>query len=301
MSTRSGNVRDSGQKSWSDWSQEIPAAEFVKVTSPAARFLQYRLTLAAADGGKASPVVEDVSVSYQMPNMPPQIKSIKITPQPDQAATANPPSTEEPARIPTARRQMITWEAADVNNDPLAYSLYFRQPGAPWILLKDKVRETQFDWDTRSVADGRYEVRVVANDAAANPPGKGRTSARVSDPVLVDNTPPAIGDVLWRQRGGDVQVDSKVVERTSTVALMEYAVNSGREWQTVLPSDNIFDAPEEKVSFTIPGLPAGTHQLTLRATDAKGNQAFENVFVTVEAPAARNRPEAGGRRAAAEK
>ena len=301
VSTRSGNVRDSGQKSWSAWSAEVPAAEFIKVTSPPARFLQYRLTFAAADGGKASPVVEDVSVSYQMPNMPPQVKSIKITPQPDPVATANPPAAEEPARIPTARRQMITWEAADANSDPMVFSLYFRQPGAPWILLKDRVRETQFDWDTRSVADGRYEIRVVASDAAANPPGKGRTSARVSDPVLVDNTSPAIGDVLWRQRGGDVQVDLKIVDRTSTVALMEYAVNSGREWQTVLPSDNIFDAPEEKVSFSIPGLAAGTHQLTLRATDAKGNQAFENVFVTVDAPAARNRPEAGARRAAAEK
>jgi hypothetical protein len=301
VSTRSGNVRDSAQKSWSNWSEEIPAAEFVKITSPPARFLQYRLTFASADGGKSSPVVEDVSVSYQMPNLPPQIKSIKIATQPDQTVTATPPGTDEPARIPTARRQMITWEATDANNDPLLYSLYFRQPGAPWILLKDKVRETQFDWDTRSVADGRYEIRVVANDAAANPPGRGRTAARVSDPVLVDNTPPALGDVLWRQRGGQVQVDVKVVDRTSTVALMEYAINSSREWQTVLPSDNIFDAPEEQVSFSIPGLAAGTHQLTLRATDAKGNQAFENVFVTVEAPAARNKTDATGRRAAAEK
>jgi hypothetical protein len=288
VATRSGNVRDSGQKSWSNWSEDQAAAEFVKVTSPPARFLQYRLTFASADAGKASPVVEDVGVSYQMPNLPPQVKSIKITPMPDVAASANPGAADaDPVRIPTARRQTIAWEASDANNDPLAYSLYFRQPGAPWILLKEKVRETQLEWDTRSVADGRYEIRVVASDASANPPGKGRTSARVSDPVLVDNMPPAIGDVLWKQRGGDVVAEVTAVDRTSTVALVEYAVDSGREWQTVLPSDNIFDAPEERVSLTVPGLSPGTHQLTLRATDARGNQAFENVFVTVEAPAAR--------------
>jgi hypothetical protein len=196
-------------------------------------------------------------------------------------------SDAQPDRIPTARKHTISWEASDANADPLTYSVYFRQPGTAWILLKEKVRENQAEWDTRSVADGRYEVRVVASDAAANPPGAGRTTARVSDPVLIDNTAPVIGDVLWKQKGAVVQVDAKVVDRTSVVAALEYAIDSGREWQTVLPLDNIFDGPEERATFTVPGLSAGTHQLTLRATDAKGNQAFENVFVNVEAPAAR--------------
>jgi hypothetical protein len=287
VSTRSGNVRDSGQKSWSNWSDEMPAAEFVKVTSPPARFLQYRLTFAAAEAGKTSPVVEDVSVSYQMPNLPPQIKSVRIVAAPD-AAAATPPGDAEAPRISSARKQMIAWEAADANNDPMQYSLYFRRGSAsPWILLKDKVREPQFEWDTRSVADGRYEVKVVATDAAANPPGEARTTSRVSDPVLVDNTPPAIGDLRWQQKGANVELKLTAVDRTSVVAAMDYAVDSGRDWQAVLPSDTIFDGPQEDVAFSIGALSPGTHQLTLRATDAKGNQAFENVVVTVEPPAAK--------------
>jgi len=289
VATRSGNVRDSAQKSWSDWSEEAAASEFVKIASPPARFLQYRLTFTSAEGGKVSPVVEDVSVAYQMPNLPPQIKSVKITPTPDAAAqSALGGGDVEPVRIPATRKQMISWEAVDANGDALVYSLYFRRgSSAPWILMKEKVREAQFEWDTRSVADGRYDVKVVASDAFANPPGKGRTAARVSDPVLVDNTPPMIGDLKWARRGASVHVDLTVVDRTSVVAALDYAIDSSREWQAVLPSDNIFDGPEEKVSFTVSGLTAGTHQLTLRATDAKGNQAFENVFVQTEAPAAR--------------
>jgi hypothetical protein len=290
VATRSGNVKDSAQKSWSEWSKDVPASEFVKIASPPARFLQYRLTFGSAREGKISPVVEDVSVAYQMPNLPPQIKSIKITPTPDVAAAGATPAggDVEPVRIPTTRRQMIAWESADANADPLVFSLYFRRgASAPWILMKDRVRENQFEWDTRSVADGRYEVKVVASDAAANPPGKGKTAARVSDPVLVDNTSPVIGDLKWARKGAAVQVDLTVVDRTSVVAAVDYAVDSGREWQAVLPSDNIFDGPEETVSFSVPGLSAGTHQLTLRATDAKGNQAFENVFVQTEPPAAR--------------
>ena len=288
VATRSGNVRDSGQKSWSNWSEEAPAAEFVKVTSPAARFLQYRLTFSAAAEGKTSPVVEDVSVSYQMPNLPPQIKSVRITTAPDPAAAASAAGGDaEPPRVPSARRQAIAWEASDANNDTLQYALYFRRgAAAPWILLKDKMRENQFEWDTRSVADGRYEVKVVASDAAANPAGEGRTTGRVSDPIVVDNTPPAVGDLRWQQKGANVEVKLSVVDRTSVVAATDYAVDSGRDWQAVLPADRIFDGPQEAVTFTVGGLSPGTHQVTLRAADAKGNQAFENVVVTVEPPAA---------------
>jgi hypothetical protein len=63
-------------------------------------------------------------------------------------------------------------------------------------------------------------------------------------------------------------------------------VDSNRDWQAVLPDDSIFDAPDESVAFTLSGLGAGPHQITLRATDAKGNQAFENVLVNVQGPAA---------------
>jgi hypothetical protein len=66
---------------------------------------------------------------------------------------------------------------------------------------------------------------------------------------------------------------------------MEYSVDSGGDWQAVLPSDNIFDSPEETVDFTVPKLSAGAHQITLRAGDAKGNHAYETVFVNIEAQA----------------
>jgi hypothetical protein len=155
-------------------------------------------------------------------------------------------------------------------------------------LLKDKLTDATFSWDTRTVADGRYEIRVTASDAAANPPGgEGKTASRVSDPVVVDNTPPAIGDLSWKQDGQAVTLNFKAVDRTSTVAGVEYSIDSHDDWQAVLPSDKIFDGPEESVSVRVPQLSAGPHQVTIRATDAHGNQAFANVLVTVEAPAAK--------------
>jgi hypothetical protein len=35
-------------------------------------------------------------------------------------------------------------------------------------LLRENVHASQADWDTRAVADGRYEVRVTSSDADAN-------------------------------------------------------------------------------------------------------------------------------------
>jgi hypothetical protein len=81
----------------------------------------------------------------------------------------------------------------------------------------------------------------------------------------------------------------RVIDRASVVAAVDYSVNGGKGWQAVLPSDNIFDSPEEAVSFTAPGLAAGSvNQITVRATDAKGNQAYESVTVTLEGAAAKS-------------
>jgi len=295
VATRSGNVKDASEKGWSKWSDEMPAAEFMQIPSPPARFFQYRLTFTSTEG-HATPIVEDVTIAYQIPNLPPRVRSVRVAsaggmgPGADQSMAGdvegNAPNGA-PAPMPVARHphnshENITWEASDPNNDTLTYSLYLRRVGEePWILLKDKLTDTNFDWETRTVADGRYEVKVVASDAASNEPGKGKTASRISDPVLVDNTPPAIGDIKSSVQGSTAHVELKAVDRTSTVASVEYCVDSGKDWQLVLPTDGIYDSPEETVKMAIPDLSVGQHQITLRATDIKGNTAYETLFVTV--------------------
>jgi hypothetical protein len=289
VATRSGNVKDPDENGWSAWSNEADAEEFLPIKSPSARFLQYRLTFTSKDG-TSTPGIDDVTVAYQIPNLPPQVKSVHITgvaADPNAGAPASPGGENDLRRVQPTPKQTIAWEASDPNNDALQYTLYFRRlPAGPWIMLKDKLTDAQFDWDTRSVADGRYVVKVVASDANANPPGEGKTASRMSDPIVVDNTPPAIGDLKWAQKGESARVEFKIVDETSTVAACDFAIDSSRDWQMVLPVDNIFDSPEETVSFLTPGLKPGQHQITLRATDARGNQAFQTVFVVIKGPMA---------------
>jgi hypothetical protein len=289
VATRSGNLSEPGEKGWSKWTDPVPASQFSSVTSPSARFLQYRFTFTSEDA-KHTAVVDDVDIAYQEPNLPPVVKSVKLTTRPSGEANgpaAGAANAGANAGMPQeSRLQTITWEASDPNNDELVYSLYFRSGSrSSWILMKDKLKETTYEWDTRTVADGRYEVRVVASDERANAAGTGKTASRVSDPIQVDNTPPVIGSLKAGSGAGQVHIQFDAADRSSTLAHFAYTVDSSDDWQTVLPTDKIADGPEESVDFTIPGLKPGAHQVTVRVVDARGNQAIASVPATVDAPA----------------
>jgi hypothetical protein len=291
VATRSGNVQEPSEAGWSKWSEELPATEYVQVSSPPARFLQYRLTFTSKEG-TASAVVDEVDLAYQSPNQAPQVKAIRITPVPEgeggraaMGMAANLASQGTAKQPVNGRTRMVAWEAVDPDNDAMEYTLQVRKgTRGPWILLEDKLKEPQYLWDTRGVADGQYQLKVTASDQKANPRTEGREGTRVSNLVVVDNKPPAIGEVDVTKIAGGVKIDATVVDQTSTVATVEYSVDSKDDWQTVSASDKIYDSPEEGVSFKVEGLKAGAHQIALRATDAYGNQAYEAVQVVIESP-----------------
>jgi hypothetical protein len=307
IATRSGNVRDGEAPGWSKWTDDVDAAEYVKVQAPPARFLQYRLTFSTA-ASDATALVDRVDVAYQMPNMGPLIKSIKIGGGADASASPENASGDNasaqgqanqgppaPQHVDTSGKapagtgsQTISWDASDPNGDTLIYTLYFRlEQNGPWILLRDKLKDPTFEWDTRTVADGRYQVKVVASDALSNQPGEGKTTARVSDYYVVDNTPPTIGDIVTKVTATDVSINLRAQDQTSIIAAVEYTVDSSDQWQTVLPVDRIYDSPSEEVAFTLKGLAPGMHQVTVRATDSHGNQALQTITVKIEAGTAR--------------
>jgi hypothetical protein len=279
LATRSSNVQEAAADGWSPWSDEVSAAEYVPIAAPAARFFQYRLTF-TSDDGKNTATVTSVDAAYQLPNLAPQVKSVTVAP-PDA-----PNATD--AEITVSHADTISWEASDPNNDAIVYSLYFRAgTRGPWVLIKDKLKETTYEWQTRNVADGTYQVKVEASDEAANPAGEGKTGSRVSDSVIVDNAPPVIGDLKSTVEGTDVKVSLKVVDRTSVVAALSYSVDSSTDWHAVLPSDSIADSPEESYEFTVPHLAAGAHQIMLRALDSHGNPGYESINLTIEKDAAK--------------
>lgn len=270
VAARSGNVQDPEIGGWSEWSEEKLAAEFVAPAVTPARFFQYRLTLTTSNPTQ-TPVIEQVATSYLVPNLAPKISAVMIEPQAAESADVS-PSTHQ-----------VSWQASDPNNDPLIYSLYYRLGHqGDWILLKDKITEGSYAWNTRQLADGRYQLRLVASDAPFNAAGEALSGFRFSDPLIVDNTPPVIGDTKFEQKKGELHVRVRVADRTGMVALVQYAVDSSGDWQAVPSSDMLYDSPDETVEFVVRGLSLGRHQLTLRARDSRGNTVYETLVVTVQ-------------------
>ena len=49
-------------------------------------------------------------------------------------------------------------------------STFARQVGENWIKIKDDVEADSFDWDSKTVEDGRYEIKITATTKEVIPP-----------------------------------------------------------------------------------------------------------------------------------
>ena len=275
VATRSGNVGKPDDRTWSDWSGEMPATdEFVRVASPAARFLQYRLTL--KPGGKTGPAAKRVAVIYQVGNIAQSITGVIVK------ATALAPDKRGDGQGALAFR-VVAIKASDVNGDKLEYRVELRQVGeGKWVAIAEELDKPVHTWDTRTVADGVYELRVVASDSPANPRATAREAARISEPVLVDNTPPAAENLAAKTAAGKVTVSGIAADAASRIVEIHYSVDSHSEWNTVLPVDGIADSARERFSFQTKKLTPGPHRIAVRVKDIYRNTGYKAITVNVE-------------------
>jgi len=284
IATRTGNVKDvvKNEKFWSEWSAEIdPSDGGAKIASPTARFLQYRVTLTSEGAAKGTtPIVEDTKIWYQVENMPPVIKNLKAE------VDAPPPAGEsdrKDADGDNPHTVSVTWDAMDPNHDELTYRILYREVGTDvWVQVAKDLRDTAYTWNTKSVADGKYQVKVIASDAADNVPSEAKAVAAVSATLLVNNTPPVISEVKTTIDGGQVTVEGVAKDGISAIAEVRYQVDSAVDWQLARASDKMFDSPKEGFTFVTKALPSGSHRITIRAIDAAGNSSSKAVTAVVK-------------------
>jgi hypothetical protein len=282
VQTRSGNISDVDSGSWSEWSKaqklnfEGGKSGFVDVESPNARYFQYRATLKS--DGKSTPAVDVLTMKYLMPNLKPRVSSVKVDyvgrAKSGSSSSSSGGAADEPKPLSTVK---IDWEADDPNGDRLRYTIEVRPYGSsqPFVKIADDLDSTSYEWDTRTAADGRYTVRVTASDKLDNVTGGAKTATRISDPVVVDNTPPTIKDPTVEQSGPKtLLVKTVVTDNLTPVSDFRYAIDSAKDWKLVLPEDAIFDSTNESILFKIPDLSTGAHVLTIRATDGQGNTRY---------------------------
>jgi hypothetical protein len=308
ISTRSGNTR-TPDETWSDWSAPYSDRDGSSITSPRARYLQWRAVLSASRG--EAPYLTSVTAAYLPRNLRPRVTSITIHPPgtvfqrpfpvdpeiagfegdlPEKRAAAQGSSSSPPTLgRRTYQRGLLTlvWRAEDENRDELTYDVLYRREGeTSWKALKRGMTEAILVWDTSSVPNGRYFVRVVAADTPSNSPATALTGAMESSSFDIDNTPPVIAVTSVRREGSRVTIAFDVRDSNSAVQKADYSLDGDR-WQTIYPKDGIADSRFEQFELMLEG-DSGARGVILRAADALNNVASARG----EAPA----PDPSGRR-----
>jgi hypothetical protein len=174
----------------------------------------------------------------------------------------------------------VLWAAHDDNDDDLRFSVYFRgENETEWKLLKDKLEQKFYSWDSTAMPDGAYYLKIAATDAPSNPPAQALTTERESERFVVDNTPPVIeglqaSNLAQQDRGSSTivaRIQFTARDATSSIDRAQYSIDGG-EWIIVAPKGGISDAPEEHYEFDAPRFSPGEHTVAVRAYDH-----FENV------------------------
>ena len=287
FATRTGNTSEPRKGGWQDWTEPVDAREALAVKSEPGRFLQYKLIFGSQDGEKTA-LVRRVKIASLTPNLPPRVESFEMTPMaapgaggmvgasmPRPAGMPGQPSEGTPGPQPVMQ---LKWTATDANKDTMKYEVFLRPlNGAPWLRIGKDLDQPLLRWDSRTVADGRYEFRVVASDAPSNPEGLEQTGARVSKPLLVDNTPPEIANVQTRLENKRLRVTAVLEDALSPIAEARYNLDSAEDWRVVLAADRIFDSQREELDFEVKVEDAGPHLLSVQVKDAQGNSVYKNV------------------------
>ncbi len=298
---RSGNT-DPPDTTWSAWQGGIADGEGLRIASPPARYLQWKLALA---GGE--PQVSSVEAAWREINLAPRIEDVVVAPQGQgfregELQPRSEPITQAlpggqrveyslpPATTPRGLRELpawakglrtVQWRGSDPNGDPLRYLLEARsEDGGAWMRIAEDLETSTTTWETNALPDGRYRLRVTASDAVGNPLGEERTAQALSEPFTIDNTAPVVTALAARAEGGVVVLEGRAEDAASRLSRIEASVDD-QEWRTVTPEAGLTD--ERALSFRArtPGLAAGEHVVSVRAVDLAGNATTRATRVTV--------------------
>ena len=269
--TRTGNTA-SPDETWSPWSKAYTQAAGEQISSPNARYLQWRAVLNST--GSSGPVLTSVTSAYLPRNPRPEVSSITVHPPgsvfqrpfstgeleiagfEDNTSDGRPaaPQGGQPAGPAPAlgRRtyqkglQTFVWKAEDANDDRLQYDvLYRREAETGWKALRRGLWDPIFVWDTTSVPDGTYFVKIAASDAPSNSPATALAGELESTNFDIDNTPPRIEVQPPARNGARTSITFVVSDEQSPVQRVEYSLDASR-WRVVYPKDGIPDSRREE-------------------------------------------------------
>jgi SMP-30/gluconolaconase/LRE-like protein len=246
-----------------------PTVDAIVVQNPGVRVQSFPGQQQAAGAGQPA--------QLRMPPITPGVPGINIS-QPQQAPRFEPPPQGQNAR----GYQSVLWSARDENDDELIYSLYYRGEGeTQWKLLKDRIEQKYFSWESNTLPDGAYYLKVVACDSPSNPPADALCGDRESDRFEVDNTPPRVEGLRAEPSSSGVHIRFDAKDSFSAIVRAEYSADAG-DWKLAFPVNRLNDSPSESYDIVLPDLAPGEHTIAVRVFDQFENSASAKVTFLVE-------------------
>jgi sugar lactone lactonase YvrE len=303
---RSGNV-ESPLMGWSDWSK-VGADGVVNV--PAGRFAQWKAVLHPAADASAS--IDMVGLNYLPRNVAPVVDEIVVQPGARMPTSTSATATtvqvafpqpagspavsfqQDPSSTPlTAQKDKSSvtarWLSHDDNGDEMIFEVWYRGVGEKnWRLLKDKITDRYYSFDSSLLPDGVYSVKIVASDSPAHTDADALSGERESAVFVVDTTPPVPGALTAAMAAGDakkIHVTLEAHDATSPISHAEYSVDAG-PWQYLEPVGKVSDSQTERYDFTAeipaaatPVADAKEHVVAVRVYDRFENMAAAKAVV----------------------
>lgn len=293
---------DATWSEWTAPGAPSPDGELTVEGLPRGRYVQWRVALEAGDGGTAGPKIDGVELAYRQSNLRPEISAFEIL-DPGQIivpAGFNPTlqvfepvhpnregiftTLEQAAASGNGRTKTLwkkgyrsfRWKVADPNGDSLTYALEFR-PLYPedgdrskdrdaadvWMPVAEDLADDHYSFDATVLPDGVYRFRLLASDVEENAPDEGQVSDQISEPVVIDHSPPRLVEAA---RDGDV-VRAVIEDSHNPLRSAEVSLDAG-EWSPAPAADGLLDARRERLEIEIP---ADARLLLVRVVDAAYN------------------------------
>lgn len=296
--TRSGGSREP-DSTWTAWAATAGA----QVASPPARFLQWRAHLASTRS--ITPRLRRVAVAYRPPNQRPEISAfvahppgvvfqraasgtslvdIVPPPLPSMFKELAPPRSDSATtgkRLYRRGAQTLTWEVADADGDDLYIVLSLTaSDGDVALPLTDLPDGNAFAFDSEAVPDGWYVARLEVSDGPSNPEPTALVATRMSDPFLVDNTPPSLKVVSAEVRNRQGEVRLVAEDASSPLWRVEWSLD-GAAFVPLDAEDGVTDGQRETIFVRTPELAKGDHLVVVRVYDLAGQSAAAGQSLSV--------------------
>lgn len=254
----------------------------------AGRYVQWRARLEARGG--ASPRIMATELSYRQINRGPEISELEVlapgeilvpnsfNPQNQAYEPWSPnregiftslrePSGQGDGRLKTLWKKgyrTLQWKAEDPNGDELTYRLELRRAASSgaWLPMVSELDDTYYSFDSTVLPDGVYRFRLTAVDGPEEDEGS-RSEEELTAPVVIDHTPPKLGDV--KSAKGKLVVT--IEDAANPIRTAEISIDAG-EWRAAESRDGLLDGRREVLDLEVP---EGARWILLRVSDAAFN------------------------------